>query len=69
MPVKFGLAIAQIAVTSPVVIKTTRTQPGTSPRSSLINVAKRSLISTPLRIAIISAFSRISEVFSLINLT
>jgi len=37
--VKRGAAIVQIAVTSPVVINTTRTQPGTSPRSSF-NFAK-----------------------------
>jgi hypothetical protein len=30
-----GAAIVQIAVTSPVVIRTTSTHPGTSPRSSL----------------------------------
>ena len=29
-----GAAIVQIAVTSPVVINTTNTQPGTSPRSA-----------------------------------
>jgi hypothetical protein len=39
MAVNRGAAIVQIAVTSPVVIKTTRTQPGTSPLSSF-NLAK-----------------------------
>jgi hypothetical protein len=36
-----GAAIVHIAVTNPVVIKTTNTQPGTSPRSSrvLLNIA------------------------------
>ena len=40
--VKRGAAMVQIAVTSPVVIRTTNTQPGTSPRSSL-NRAKNEL--------------------------
>ena len=35
MAVKRGAAMVQIAVTRPVVIKTTSTHPGTSPRSSL----------------------------------
>ena len=40
MAVKRGAAIVQIAVTSPVVIKTTSTHPGTSPRSSLSRAKK-----------------------------
>ena len=35
MLVKRGAAIVQIAVTNPVVIRTTRTHPGTSPRSDV----------------------------------
>jgi hypothetical protein len=38
MEVSRGAAIVQIAVTSPVVIKTTRTHPGTSPLSEEIGV-------------------------------
>jgi hypothetical protein len=34
---KRGAAMVQMAVTNPVVISTTNTQPGTSPRSSLRN--------------------------------
>ena len=40
MAVNRGAAIVQIAVTSPVVIKTTSTHPGTSPRSSLSRAKK-----------------------------
>ncbi len=40
-----GAAIVQIAVTSPVVISTTSTQPGTSPRSEDIGTNNLLLIS------------------------
>jgi len=36
MEVSRGAAIVQMAVTNPVVIRTTSTHPGTSPRSDLI---------------------------------
>ena len=42
--VSLGAAIVQIAVTNPVVISTTKTQPGTSPCSSFVNLLKLSLI-------------------------
>ena len=44
MAVKRGAAIVQIAVTNPVVIKTTRTQPGTSPRSSFNRAKNESCV-------------------------
>jgi hypothetical protein len=47
--VRRGAAIVQIAVTSPVVIKTTSTHPGTSPRSSLRRAKKLCWIDVSFR--------------------
>lgn len=55
MAVKRGAAIVQIAVTRPVVIKTTSTHPGTSPRSSLSRAKKDCWIVVSFSRKVISA--------------
>jgi len=65
MLVKFGLAIAHSAVTKPVVIKTTNTQPGTSPRSSLNSSLTLCFKNKPiLMLALVMLFIFVTSLFS-----
>jgi hypothetical protein len=56
MEVRRGAAMVQIAVTRPVVIKTTRTHPGTSPLSEEIGV--RNLLLKALAFGLLIRYSR-----------